>query len=98
MEEVTLVILQAYYEIQKAKQQKVRPTPDLSVLNNALFWDTDINKIDWDRQYRAVIQRVFERENEEEKEEITRFYGTDKINQALEESKTRKPYTIYRPN
>lgn len=98
LEEGTLVLLQAFYEIQKAKEQEVRPTPDLSVLNNALFWDTDINKIDWDRQYRAVVQRVFERGNEEEKAEITRFYGTDKVNQALEESKARKPYTIYRPN
>lgn len=79
MEEGTLVILQAYYEIHKAKQQEIKPTPDLSVLNNALFWDTDINKIDWDRQYRAVIQRVFERGNEEEKAEIIRFYGTDKV-------------------
>lgn len=97
LEEGTLVLLQAFYEIQKAKEQETRPTPDLSVLNKALFWDTDINKIDWDRQYRAVIQRVFERGSEADKEEITHFYGTDKINQALEESKIRKPSTIYKP-
>lgn len=98
LEEGTLVLLQAFYEIQKAKEQEIRPTPDLSVLNKVLFWDTDIHKIDWDRQYRAVIQRVFERGSEADKEEITHFYGTDKINQALEESKARKPYTIYRPS
>ena len=97
LEEGTLVLLQAFYEIQKAKEQETRPTPDLSVLNKALYWDTDINKIDWDRQYRAVIQRVFERGSEADKEEITHFYGTDKINQALEESKIRKPSTIYKP-
>lgn len=97
LEEGTLVLLQAFYEIQKAKEQETRPTPDLSVLNKALFWDTDINTIDWDRQYLAVIQRVFERGSEADKEEITHFYGTDKINQALEESKIRKPSTIYKP-
>lgn len=41
LEEGTLVLLQAFYEIQKAKEQETRPTPDLSVLNKALFWDTD---------------------------------------------------------
>lgn len=36
-------------------------TPNLSLLRKSLFWDTDINKIDWKKQYKAVIQRVFER-------------------------------------
>lgn len=72
-------------------------TPDLTILRNGLFWDTDITKIDWDRQYRAIIQRVFERGSAEEKKEITHFYGTDKISQALKESKARKPYTTYKP-
>lgn len=96
LEEGTLVFLQAFYEIHKAKEKEIRPSPNLSVLNNALFWDTDINKIDWDRQFRAVIQRVFERGTQEDKKEIISFYGNDKINQALEESKARKPYTIYK--
>lgn len=96
LEEGTLVFLQAFYEIHKAKEKEIRPSPNLSVLNNALFWDTDINKIDWDRQFRAVIQRVFERGTQEDKKEIISFYGNDKINQALEDSKARKPYTIYK--
>lgn len=61
-----------------------------------MFWDTDIKYIDWERQYRAVIQRVFERGNENDKNEIIRFYGTEKVNQALQESNIRNPYTIYR--
>ncbi|WP_134089969.1 plasmid maintenance system antidote protein [Olivibacter sp. XZL3] len=98
LEEGAFVILQAYYDIQKVKEKEIQPTPDLSVLSTSLFWDTDINKIDWQRQYRAVIQRVFERGNEDEKGEITRFYGVEKVRQALEESKARIPYTIYKPN
>lgn len=88
LEEGTLVILQAYYDIQKVKEQEAKHTPDLSILSKSLFWDTDINRIDWQRQYRAVIQRVFERGNENDKNEIARFYGTEKIKLALEESKT----------
>ncbi|SFB91749.1 addiction module antidote protein, HigA family [Parapedobacter composti] len=98
LEEGTLVVLQAYYDIQKVKEKEIQSTPNLSVLRTSLFWDTDINKIDWQKQYRAVIQRVFERGNEDEKGEITRFYGIEKVKQALEASKARTPYTIYKPN
>lgn len=98
LEEGTLVILQAYYDIQKIKEKEIRSTPDLHILSKALFWDTDIQQIDWERQYRAVIQRVFERGNENDKNEIIRFYGTKKVNQALQDSNIRSPYTIYKLN
>lgn len=98
LEEGTLVILQAYYDIQKIKEKNYQKTPNLSILTKSLFWDTDINNIDWERQYRAVIQRIFERGNEADKEEIIRFYGIDKIKQALEKSNVRKPYTVYQQN
>jgi len=98
LEEGTLVILQAYYDIQKIKEKEIKSTPDLNILSKALFWDTDIQQIDWERQYKAVIQRVLERGNENDKNEIIRFYGAEKISQALQESNVRKPYTIYRFN
>ena len=68
--------------------------PNLLVLNKALFWDTDFEQIDWTRQALAVIQRVFERGDENEKEEIIRFYGAKKVEHTLNELKARKPYTI----
>ncbi|MEI5985118.1 MULTISPECIES: transcriptional regulator [Sphingobacterium] len=98
LDEGTLVILQAYYDIQKIKEKEIKCTPNLHILSKGLFWDTDIQQIDWERQYRAVIQRVFERGNENGKREIIRFYGTEKVNQALQESNIRDPYTIYRFN
>lgn len=55
-------------------------TPDLSRLRPGLFWDTDINTIDWQGQKRAVIERVIERGSEEEKAEIKRFYGEKAFN------------------
>lgn len=48
---------------------------NLSLIRKILFWDTDINKIDWEAQRRAVIERILERGNDQEKEEIKRFYG-----------------------
>ncbi|MGL4581890.1 MAG: helix-turn-helix transcriptional regulator [Flavobacterium sp.] len=95
LEEGTLVLLQAYYDIQRIKEKESQDTPNLNILSKALFWDTDIQHINWNQQYRAVIQRVFERGNEKDKNEIIRFYGTDKIEQALQESNLRKPYTIH---
>ncbi len=95
-EEGTLVLLQAYYDIQKVKQKEnEKLTPDLTIINNALFWDTDLKSIDWKHHYRAVIERVFERGSEIEKNELIRFYGIKKVKQAILESKARSPYTVY---
>jgi len=80
LEEGTMLILQAYYEIKKEKQkEESQEHPDLSIIRKILFWDTDINKIDWEKQYKYVIQRIFERGNNHEKKEILSFYGKDKV-------------------
>ncbi|MGC4128101.1 MAG: helix-turn-helix domain-containing protein [Bergeyella sp.] len=88
LEEGTMVLLQSYYEIEREKI-KMQTCPDISVFRKALFWDADINKIDWNKQYKAVIHRVSERGNEEEKEEIYRFYGKDKVESALHSKRTK---------
>ena len=82
-----LMTLQIFYDIKQEKHKlSERANPDLSKLRRGLFWDTDMKKIDWHRQRRAVIQRVFERGNSDEKAEIARFYGDIEINQF-----TKKP-------
>jgi addiction module HigA family antidote len=81
LEEGYLMVLQALYDM---KQEKLRQhsggAPDLSKLRPGLFWDTDINQIDWLGQRRAVIERVIDRGNDEEKAEIKRFYGEKAFN------------------
>ena len=68
--------LQIFYEIKEEKlKQQGGVHPDFSRLRPGLFWDTDIKKIDWHRQRRAVIERILERGNDQEKAEIIRFYG-----------------------
>jgi len=79
-EDGTMLVLQAYYEIKKEQQRRnMDYHPDLSKLRRVLFWDTDITKIDWQRQYKAVIKRVFERGEKSEKQEIIDFYGDEKV-------------------
>jgi len=84
LEEGTMGILQVYYENRLIRLKPgLLPHPDLSKLRRILFWDTDFDKIDWQHQQNAIIQRVFERGNEEEKNEIIRFYGADKVNAGM---------------
>lgn len=80
LEEGSLMILQVFYDIKKEKERNnLIPKPDLNKIRQILFWDTDIQKIDWARQYKFVIKRVFERGNDIEKEELLKFYGSEKI-------------------
>ncbi|MBE0647610.1 MAG: plasmid maintenance system antidote protein [Bacteroidales bacterium] len=83
LEEGTLMMLQIFFDIEQLKREQQSLRPTLSTFRPALFWDTDINTIDWEKQQRAVIQRVFERGNETEKNEIIRFYGQRRVNENL---------------
>ena len=49
--------------------------PDLTKFRKTLFWDTTFDRIDFTAHSRYVINRVFERGNEEERQEVIRFYG-----------------------
>lgn len=78
--EGTFYMLQAHYELDQVKRKLKQP--DAPSFRKALFWDTDMDKIDWDKQYKAVIRRVFERGNEEEKQQALEYYGRDKIKEV----------------
>ncbi|MES2448909.1 MAG: plasmid maintenance system antidote protein [Bacteroidota bacterium] len=76
LEEGFLMILQSFYDIKKVKEKLAdKKTPNLKLIRPVLFWDTNINKIDWELHKEYIIQRIIERGNEQEKEEIERFYG-----------------------
>jgi antitoxin HigA-1 len=93
LEEGYFMILQVYHDIEQEKLKLDTATPDLSKLRKGIFWDTDINTIKWEKHKKGVIQRVFERGNETEKAEITRFYGEEVVNEILENvKKTILPY------
>ncbi|WP_165759051.1 DUF6922 domain-containing protein [Niastella yeongjuensis] len=52
-------------------------------LPKRLFWDWNYDKIDWDKHYLAVIDRVIERGNREEWNEVVHFYGSNHVNDVL---------------
>jgi plasmid maintenance system antidote protein VapI len=82
-EEGYFMMLQVYYDIEEEKRKQQTIHPDLTKLRAVLFWDTKMEKINWEKQKKAVIKRVFERGNEKEKKEIIRFYGKDSVNDIL---------------
>jgi len=80
------MLLQAYYEVEKKRREivfKTQAKPNMAKLPKVLFWDTDIDKIDWQRHKNSVINRVFERGNEEEIKEIISFYGEELVKEIV---------------
>jgi len=86
MEEGTLMVLQAYHDIAMEKNKLQKNTPDLNKIRRVVFWDTNFATINWEKYKRSVIKRVFEKGNEAEKEEITRFYGISTIKAIMNEN------------
>ncbi len=57
--------------------------PDLTKFRGVIFWNTAIENIDFTAHSRYVINRIFERGNEEQILEIIRFYGIETIKNEI---------------
>lgn len=76
LEEGFLMVLQSFYDLKKEKAKLAdKRIPNLKLIRPVLFWDTNINKINWELHKEYIIERIFERGNQQEKEEIESFYG-----------------------
>jgi plasmid maintenance system antidote protein VapI len=90
VDESFFLVLQTYFDIeQEKKKQALQNKPDLSKLRTVLFWDTDINLINWEKSKASIIKRIFERGNQQELTEIIRFYGKKEIEKVLIQLKGR---------
>ena len=84
IEEGYFMTLQIFFEIREEKERLNKDHhPDFSRLRKILFWDTSIDKINWEQQKTAIIKRVFERGNDDEQDEILQFYGKKTVELAL---------------
>lgn len=52
-------------------------------LRPALFWDTDVNKIDLQKHRAFVIERITTRGRVEEFRELMKYYGRDVVRDVL---------------
>ncbi|WP_166965155.1 HigA family addiction module antitoxin [Yeosuana marina] len=74
-EEDYFMMLQAGYEVKNKLASNSKRKPNLDNIRRVLFWDTSFDKIDWNKNKRAIIQRILERGNDKEINEIIKFYG-----------------------
>jgi hypothetical protein len=51
-------------------------------LRPTLFWDVDYEAIQWNKNYRFIIERVLERGTFEEWQTIKQYYGLERIKEA----------------
>ncbi|RZS69114.1 addiction module HigA family antidote [Pseudobacter ginsenosidimutans] len=85
LEEGYFMVLQVFYDIKQAKKREEKK-PDLTKFRKILFWDTDFASIDWVRQYKAIILRVIQRGNEQEKKALIEFYGQERVQEVIAEN------------
>ncbi len=84
VEDDYFMLLQASYDVKKISlKEGAEITPNLKNIRKALFWDTDFDKIDWKRNKRAIVKRVFERGNDAEIHEIMSFYGIEEVRKEI---------------
>lgn len=82
------MLLQASYDVYTTYvEESENLTPNLENIRSVLFWDTDFNKINWIKNKRSVIKRVFERGNNTEISEIINFYGMKAVKIELKNIK-----------
>lgn len=65
------------------------------VFNKRIFWDVDFEKINYDAKASFIIERVFERGDVEDIRNCRRYYGDEKVTEALLNAKFLPQVTMY---
>lgn len=65
------------------------------VFHRRIFWDVDFDKLDYDKRARFVIERVFERGDVDDIRQCRRYYGDEKVADALLNAKFLPQHTLY---
>lgn len=63
-------------------------------LARRIFWDVNYDAINWDEKYRWVIVRVFERGDVDDIRQCRRYYGDEKVREALLKARYLCPYRL----
>lgn len=65
------------------------------LLDEKIFWDTDIKKLDFERHGDSIIVRVLERGGMNDWSEIKRYYGHDRIKAAAVGARNLSKKTLH---
>lgn len=69
--------------------------PIKPIFDKRIFWDVDYEQIDFDAKANWVIERVFERGDVPDIRNCRRYYGDEKVKQALLNAKFLMLHTLY---
>lgn len=69
-----------------------KPKP---IFERRIFWDVNFEQIDYDAKANFVIERVFERGDVEDIRQCRRYYGDEKVTDALLKAKYLPLHTTY---
>ncbi len=69
-----------------------KPKP---IFNKRIFWDVVFENIDYDAKANFVIERVFERGDVDDIRTCIRYYGDEKVREALLKAKFLPMTTMY---
>lgn len=79
------MLLQASYDVQQSLDSIQKNSPGLNQFRKELFWDTQFDEIDWQKNKLSIIQRVLERGTKSEIKTIIDFYGREDVKRAVKQ-------------
>ena len=65
------------------------------IFHRRIFWDVNFDKLDYDLRANFVIERVFERGDVDDIRNCRRYYGDEKVTEALLNAKFLPEHTMY---
>ena len=65
------------------------------VFDRRIFWDVDVDRLDYDKRSAFVIERVFERGDVQDIRNCRQYYGDAKIQSVLTNAKWLTLPTVY---
>ena len=65
------------------------------LFHRRIFWDVDFDKLDYDKRANFIIERVFDRGDVEDIRQCRRYYGDERISEALTNAKWLMKETVY---
>ncbi|MGK2864951.1 MAG: DUF6922 domain-containing protein [Chitinophagaceae bacterium] len=71
------------------------PDKPIPIFNKRIFWDVVFENINYDTKANFVIERVFERGDVDDIRNCRRYYGDEKVTEALLNAKFLPEYTMY---
>ena len=71
------LLMQTHYKIRiHALQSQTAPRGIIPSIRRIVFWDIDMDTLDWNANKDYIIRRVEERGNENEKQQVKAYYET----------------------